>query len=205
MSSARSVCLRAVGFKTTRTRYSLAEVEQRPLQQLGTEVDGDAWLPVIPVRIENLPLVGVERATGTERGDSLLFEVARDSVRSTQTRVGLRPLLGEAATSHTARRRPLGQLDEFGLKPARPHKERELLPRRPRDQLLNLSQERVNGVARGTLRAGIWRQHAKAGVRFLERVAAAPQQPRREALLAQVLELVEVDLERALVPAKLPS
>src|SRR6266536_3257436 len=62
----------------------------------------------------------------------------------TQTRVGLRPLLGEAATSHTARRRPLGQLDEFGLKPARPHKERELLPRRPRDQLLNLSQERVN-------------------------------------------------------------
>jgi len=89
----------------------------------------------------------------------------------------------------------------LGVEPARPQEERELLPSRPRDQLLDVSQERMNGVARGTLRARIWRQGRKPSVRFLERVAAPPEQPWLEALLAQVIELVEVDLERALVAA----
>jgi hypothetical protein len=44
-------------------------------------VDGDARLPVLPLRIENLALVGIKRPAGTERGDSFSFEVARDGVR----------------------------------------------------------------------------------------------------------------------------
>src|SRR6266511_4948270 len=61
----------------------------------------------------------------------------------------------------------------------------------------------MNCVAGGTLRARVWRQCRKASVRLFERVAAPPQQPRLETFLSQIFELVEVDLERALVPAKL--
>src|SRR6266511_1352406 len=56
---------------------------------------------------------------------------------------------------------------------------------------------------RGALRARVWRQGRKSNKGFFERVAASPEQLWLEALLAQVIELVEVDLERALVPAKL--
>jgi hypothetical protein len=61
----------------------------------------------------------------------------------------------------------------------------------------------MNGVARGTPRARVRRQSCKSSARFLERIAAPPEQHRFEALLAQVVELVEVKLERTLVPAKL--
>jgi hypothetical protein len=84
-------------------RYPLAEVEQRPLEQLGTEVDGDARLPVVALRIEHLALVGVDGPVGAERSDRFSFQVARDGVRGTETRVGLRPLLGEAATGYRVR------------------------------------------------------------------------------------------------------
>src|SRR5262249_55222797 len=84
--------------------YSLTEVEQRPLEQLGTEVDGDARLPVVALRIEHLPLVGVERSARAQRRDSLLFEVARDGVRSAEARVGRGPLLTEAAAGDGVRR-----------------------------------------------------------------------------------------------------
>jgi hypothetical protein len=61
----------------------------------------------------------------------------------------------------------------------------------------------MHAVPRGTLCGCVWRQRRKASVRLLERVAAPPEQLWLDALLAQVIELVEVDLERALVPAKL--
>ena len=61
----------------------------------------------------------------------------------------------------------------------------------------------MHGVPRGTLRACVWRQRRKAILRLLERVAAPPQQLWLEGLLAPILELVEVELECALVPAKL--
>jgi hypothetical protein len=61
----------------------------------------------------------------------------------------------------------------------------------------------MHAVPRRTLRACVWRQRRQAGVRLLERVAAPPQQFWLEALLAQILELVEVNLECALVPAQL--
>ncbi len=77
--------------------YPRAEIEHRPLEQPGTEVDGDARLPVVPFRIENLSLVGVERSARAQRRNALPFEVARDGVRRTEARIGLRPLLGEAA------------------------------------------------------------------------------------------------------------
>ena len=50
-------------------RYPLTEVEQRPLEQLGPKVDGDARLPVVALRIEYLPLVGVDGPAGAERSD----------------------------------------------------------------------------------------------------------------------------------------
>ena len=61
----------------------------------------------------------------------------------------------------------------------------------------------MDGVACGTLRAGVWPQRPKLGVHFVERVPALPEQSRLEALLAQILKLVEVDFEHALVSAKL--
>src|SRR5262249_47215677 len=82
MSSARSVCLRAVGFKTTSTRdIPWPKSNIAHLEQLGTEVDGDARLPVVALRVEHLPLIGVERSAHAQRHDSLPFEVARDGVR----------------------------------------------------------------------------------------------------------------------------
>ena len=59
-------------------RCSLAEIEHRPLEQLGTEVDCDARLPVIPLRIENRPLIGVDGSARAQRRNSLSFEIARN-------------------------------------------------------------------------------------------------------------------------------
>jgi hypothetical protein len=42
------------------------------------------------------------------------------------------------------------------------------LPRRPRDQLLDLGQQRMNRVALGTLRTRIRRQASKSSARFFE-------------------------------------
>jgi hypothetical protein len=84
-------------------RHPLTEVEQRPLEQPGTDVDGDARLPVVALRIEHLALVGVDGPVGAERSNPFSFQVARDGVRGTETRVGLRPLLGEAATGYRVR------------------------------------------------------------------------------------------------------
>jgi hypothetical protein len=63
----------------------------------------------------------------------------------------------------------------------------------------------MHGVARGTPRARVCCQRRKSSTPFLERVPAPPKQPWLETLLAQVIELVEVDLEHALVPAKLAT
>src|SRR5262245_54912475 len=60
----------------------------------------------------------------------------------------------------------------------------------------------MHGVPQGTLCACVGRQRRKSSARFLERVAAPPEQLWLEALLAQIVELVEADLECALVPAK---
>jgi hypothetical protein len=80
---------------------------------------------------------------------------------------------------------------------------RTLRASRPRDQLLDVSEERMNGIPRGTLRLRIWCQRRKSSTCFLERVAAPPEQLRLEALPAQLVELVEMDLVCALVAAKL--
>jgi hypothetical protein len=61
----------------------------------------------------------------------------------------------------------------------------------------------MNGIPRGTLRLRIWCQRRKSSTCFLERVAAPPEQLRLEALPAQLVELVEMDLACALVAAKL--
>jgi hypothetical protein len=76
-------------------------------------------------------------------------------MRRPEARIGLGPLLGEAAPGHCARRPLRRQLNELGTEPARPHEERELLASRPRDQLLDVGEERMNGVARSTLRARV--------------------------------------------------
>jgi hypothetical protein len=76
-------------------------------------------------------------------------------VRRPEAWIGLGPLLGEAATRYRVRRLLRRQLDELGVEPARPQEQRELLASRPRDQLFNVSEERMNGVARGTLRARV--------------------------------------------------
>jgi len=86
------------------TRNPLAEVEHRPLKQPGAEVDGDARLPVLALRIEDLPLVGVDRPARAQRRDALSFELARNGVRRPEARIGLGPLLGEAAPSQNVRR-----------------------------------------------------------------------------------------------------
>ena len=78
----------------------MAEVEHRPLEQLGTKVDCHARLPVVPLRIEDLPLVGVERSVRGQRRNSLALEVARDGVRRTEARIGVGPLLGKATAGH---------------------------------------------------------------------------------------------------------
>jgi hypothetical protein len=83
-------------------------------------VDGHAWLPVVALRIENVPLVGVERSPRAKRRDALAFEVARDGVRRTEARVGLGPLLGKAAASDGVRPLLPRQLNELGVEPARP-------------------------------------------------------------------------------------
>jgi hypothetical protein len=66
------------------TPCALAEVEHRPLEQLGAKVDGDVRLPVVPVGIEDLPLVGVDGSARAQRRNSLSFEVraARCAVAS---------------------------------------------------------------------------------------------------------------------------
>src|SRR6266540_5694896 len=104
-------------------------------------------------------------------------------MRRTEARIGLGPLLGEAAPRKSARCLPRRQLDELRLEPARPHEQRELLASRPRDQLLDVRQERMHGLARRSLRGRVYCQRRQLSTRLLERVAAAPEQPWLEALL----------------------
>jgi len=94
-------------------------------------------------------------------------------------------------------------IHQFGVEPTGPHQQGELLTSRPWEQLLHASQKRMNRVTRGTVGIRVWRQSRKSGAGFFERVAAPPQQLGLESFLAQVVELVEVDLEHALIPAKL--
>jgi hypothetical protein len=63
----------------------------------------------------------------------------------------------------------------------------------------------MNSVASRARSIPIRSQRRKPNTSNLERVASSPQQLRLESLLAQVLEIVEVQLERALVPSKLSS
>jgi hypothetical protein len=124
--------------------------------------------PVVALGIEHFSVVAVERSACAQRRDPLSFEIARDCARCTEARVGLGPLIGEAAAGYGVRRLLWRQLDQLGLEPPCPHEQRELVASRPRDQLLDLSQERVNGVARGTLSARVWRQGRKSSVRLFE-------------------------------------
>jgi hypothetical protein len=81
-------------------------------------VDGHARLPVVALRIENLPLVGVECSARAKRRDALAFEVANATACAARKR-GLDSdhCSAKAAASDDVRRLLPRQLNELGVEP----------------------------------------------------------------------------------------